>query len=277
LIGAELIMTNLRRLAWLVALLSLNIFSANCQKQKVVEKGVERGPLYQSTGNEGGIVGTVVFQGAPPAPAKISMKSDPVCAKGGEVTSEEVLIANGKLQNVFVYVKSGLPQVSFPVPTQEVVIDQNGCRFAPHILGIQTGQTIKVINSDGTSHSIHPTPKTNKEWNETQYMSASPIIKKFSLEEVMIPVKCNLHSWMRGYIGVLSHPYFAVTGADGTFALKGLPPGEYELEAWHEKFGAKTLKVQVREKSEARGEFHFGNATAYQPGTLKVQPAFVVH
>jgi plastocyanin len=204
------------------------------------------------------------------------MKSDPICAQGGETPSEEVLIANGRLQNVFVYVKSGLPQASFPVPAQEAVIDQKGCRFAPHMTGIQTGQTIKVINSDGTSHSIHPLPKTNKEWNETQYMGASPIIKKFSLAEVMIPVKCNLHSWMRGYIGVLSHPYFAVTGADGTFAIKRLPPGEYELEAWHEKFGAKTLKVQVREKSESTGEFHFANTTAFQSASLKVQPAFII-
>ena len=269
-------MTNLRRLVWVVALLSLSVFFANCQNQTAVEKGGERGPLYKSAGNEGGIVGTVVFDGAPPAPAMISMKSDPVCAKGGEVPSEEVLIANRKLQNVFVYVKSGLPQVSFPVPTQEAVIDQKGCRFAPHLMGIQTGQPLKVINSDGTSHSIHPLPKTNKEWNETQYMSASPIIKKFSLEEVMIPVKCNLHSFMRAYIGVLKHPYFAVTGADGSFAIKGLPPGEYELEAWHEKFGAKTLKIQVKEKSDATGDFHFANTTAYQPGSLKVQPAFVI-
>lgn len=269
-------MTNLRRHAWLVALLSLNVFFASCQKQNVVEKAGERRPLYKSTGTEGGIVGTIVFDGAAPAPAMISMKSDPVCAKDGEVPSEEVSIANGRLQNVFVYVKSGLPQVLFPVPTQEVVIDQKGCRFAPHLMGVQTDQTIKVINSDGTSHSIHPLPKTNREWNETQYMSASPIIKKFTLEEVMIPVKCNLHSWMRAYIGVLSHPYFAVTGADGSFAIKGLPPGEYELEAWHEKFGAKTLKVQVKEKSDATGDFHFANTTASHPGSLKMQPAFVI-
>jgi hypothetical protein len=133
LIGVELIMTNLRRLVWLVALLGLNVFFANCQNQTAVEKTTERGPLYKSTGNEGGIIGTVVFDGAPPAPAMISMKSDPVCAKGGEVPSEEVMVANGKLQNVFVYVKSGLPPVAFPVPTQEVVIDQKGCRFAPHM------------------------------------------------------------------------------------------------------------------------------------------------
>lgn len=240
------------------------------------ENKADRGPVYTLTGNEGNVYGVISYPGAVPAPKMISMASDPVCASGGESPSEELLVADGKLQNVFIYVKSGLPQNTFPSPAAEVVLDQKSCRFAPHVVGIQTDQPIRIVNSDATSHTIHPTPKVNREWNETQYQSASPIVRKFTQEEVLIPVKCDQHSWMRAYIGVLPHPFFAVSAADGTFSIKGLPPGEYELEAWHEKLGAKTLRVSVKAKSDVPAMFTFGESTAQATGSLKMQPAFVI-
>jgi hypothetical protein len=187
------------------------------------------------------------------------------------------VVNDGKLQNVYVYVKSGLPTgVTFPVPATEAELDQHGCRYQPHVLGVMTNQKLKIVNSDPTNHNIHPTPKENREWNESQPPSAPPIIKTFARKEVLIPVKCNQHAWMKAYIGVLDHPYFAVSGKDGTFTIKGLPPGEYEIEAWHEKFGSKTTKVTVPEKADAKADFSFDAATAYSAGSLKVQPALVL-
>src|SRR4030095_6408561 len=114
---------------------------------------------------------------------------------------------DGKLQNVFVYVKSGLPRATFPTPTTEVTLDQSGCHYVPHVLGVQTNQSLKIVNSDPTNHNIHPTPNDTREWNEAQPPSAPPLNKKFTRAEVLIPVKCNQHSWMKAYIGVLEHPF----------------------------------------------------------------------
>jgi hypothetical protein len=143
-------------------------------------------------------------------------------------------------------------------------------------LGLHTGQTLKVVNSDATNHNIHPVPKINKEWNESQLKGQGPITRKFTKPESLIPVKCNMHSWMLAYISVLPHSFYAVSTADGTFTIKGLPPGEYEIEAWHEKFGAKTVKIKVAEKADAKADFSFDAATAYNAGSLKVQPALVL-
>ena len=236
-----------------------------------------KGPVYTPTGNEGAIKGVVAFKGAAPEARKIQMGSDPVCEQKGQgATFEEVVVQDGKLQNVFVYVKSGLPQNSFAVPSTEAVLDQSGCRYVPHVLGVQTNQTLKVLNSDATSHNVHPVPQKNREWNENQYPSAPPLIKRFSEPEVLIPVKCNQHSWMKAWIGVLPHPFFAVTGPDGSFSIKGLPPGEYEVEAWHEKLGPKVTKVTVKEKSDVDAQFEFTAATASLAGSLKVMPALVL-
>jgi len=236
-----------------------------------------KGPVYTPTGNEGSITGVVAFKGVAPEARKIQMGSDPVCEQKGQGASfEDVIVHDGKLQNVFVYVKSGLPQNSFQTPAAEAVLDQNGCRYVPHVLGVQTNQAVKILNSDNTSHNVHPVPQKNREWNENQYPSAPAIMKRFSEPEVLIPVKCNQHSWMKAYVGVLPHPFFAVTGADGSFTLKGLPPGDYEVEAWHEKLGAKTARVTVKEKAGADAPFEFSAASAAVSGALKIKPALVL-
>ncbi|MEP7271080.1 MAG: carboxypeptidase regulatory-like domain-containing protein [Acidobacteriota bacterium] len=271
-------MTGSGRLMWSLAL-GFSLVLTGCSG-KTEEKPVataDSSPLYTVTGDEGSITGSIAFNSPSPAPKKIQMDSDPVCARNGaNAVSEEIVVKDGHLANVFVYVKSGLPKNSFPVPTTEVVLDQQGCRYVPHVVGLQTNQPLKVMNSDATAHNVHPVPRINREWNESQYPSAPPIVKKFALEEVVIPVKCNQHSWMKASVAVLSHPFFSVSSQDGTFSIKGLPPGQYELIAWHEKLGEKKLQVTVAPKAEAKADFAFEATTTSNFGTLKVQPALIV-
>jgi len=191
------------------------------------------------------VAGTVKLDGQAPKPAKIDMSQDPACK--GSNTAETVVADGGKLANVFVYVKEGL-NGSYPAPAEKVTINQEGCRYHPHVLGAVVGQTIEVKNSDNTTHNIHPTPKDNREWNESQAPSAPPLEKSFAREEIMLPVKCNQHPWMKMYVNVVKNPYFAVTDKDGKYEIKNLPPGEYTLAFVHEKLGEQTQKVTVAAK-----------------------------
>ncbi len=187
----------------------------------------------------GEVTGSVKLDGPAPKMRTISMAAEPACAKGhsGPVTSEEVVTGDGgALANVVVYVKSGLDGYSFPVPATPVKFEQAGCQYHPHVAGVQVGQHIQVINSDQTTHNIHPIPKENREWNESQPPGAQPIDKTFAREEIAIPVKCNVHPWMKAYMAVLPNPYFQVTEKDGKFDLKNLPPGTYTIVAWHELY-----------------------------------------
>ena len=192
------------------------------------------------------VSGTVKFDGAAPKPAKIDMSQDPACK--GANTAETVVADNGNLANVFVYVKDGLGNRTFDVPTQAVVIDQQGCRYHPHVLGVMAGQTVQIKNDDQTTHNIHPTPKDNREWNESQPPAAAPIEKNFAREEIMLPVKCNQHPWMKMYINVVKNPFYAVTGPDGKYEIKGLPPGDYTIAFVQEKLGEQDQKVTLAAK-----------------------------
>ena len=133
--------------------------------------------------------------------------------------------------------------------------------YKPHVLGVMVGQTLNILTKDPTTHNIHPMPKNNREWNVSQAPNAAPIQQKFARAEIMIPVKCNQHPWMRAYVGVTSHPFYAVTGSDGTFTIKGLPPGDYTIEAWSAGFGSGEVlqeqKVTVGPKEEKKVEFAF--------------------
>lgn len=243
------------------------------EEEAITPADAPTGPLWKPSGNEGNIAGSIAFTGEAPVARKLDTSNDSKC---GEVMLDDVVVSDGKLQNVFVYVKGGLPQASFETPAAEVTLDQKGCKFTPRVIGLQTGQTLNILNSDPTNHNIHPIPKLNKEWNESQLAGQGPIKRKFPKQEFLIPVKCNQHTWMTAFIGVVGHPFFAVSDATGSFVIKGLPPGEYELEAWHEKFGAKTVKVKVEAKADARADFTFDAATAYNAGSLKMQPAMVI-
>lgn len=262
-----------RRFVTVFLLMLFVAFSIGCGKKEEEAVPASSGPTWKPKGNEGNVTGTIAFSGAAPVPGKLDTSNDAAC---GEATANDVLIKDGKLQNVFVFVKSGLPDANFEVPSNEITLDQKGCIYIPRVVGLQAGQPLKITNSDQTNHNIHPIPKLNKEWNESQLKGQGPIVKKFAKPETQIPVKCNMHSWMLAYVNVVSHPFYAVSAADGTFTIKGLPPGEYEIEAWHEKYGAKTMKVTVAEKADAKADFSFDAATAYVPGSLKVQPALVL-
>jgi plastocyanin len=204
------------------------------------------GPAPTSTGGAT-VRGVVKFEGAVPKPKLISMAADPSCAKqhSGAVFSQEVVTdAKGDLQNVIVFVSEGLGDRSFEAPAQAAVIEQKGCLYQPHVLAVRANQPLQVVNDDPTSHNIHPTPANNREWNKAEPPGTS-VQDSFAREEIAIPVRCNVHPWMRGYIAVFKHPYFAVTGKDGSFDLSSLPPGTYTIKAWHEKFGTSTQTVTI--------------------------------
>jgi plastocyanin len=189
------------------------------------------------------VSGTVKFDGTAPTPVKIEMTQDPACK--GTNTVEAVVASGGHLANVFVYVKDGLGNRTFAIPKEAVTLDQSGCRYHPHVLGVMAGQDIKIVNSDPTTHNIHPQPKDNREWNESQPPQSAPLNKNFAREEILLPVKCNQHPWMKMYINVVKNPFYAVTGADGRYEIKGLPPGDYTLAFVHEKLGEKDEKVTL--------------------------------
>ncbi len=206
-----------------------------------------------------GVTGKAVFEGTAPAPQPIRMDADPVCAlqhKDGANTEEVVVNPNGTLKNVFVYVKQGLPAgQKFEAPKTPVVFDQKGCHYEPHIFGIQVNQPFEIHNSDETLHNVHALPKASKEFNLGMPLKGMKLTKTFTSPEVMVKIKCEVHPWMAAYGGVLDHPYFAVTGEDGSFTIKDLPPGEYTIEAWHEKYGSQTATVKVSDTTEVSFTF----------------------
>lgn len=205
------------------------------------------------------VKGIVRFEGKSPTPKPLSMGIDPVCAKqhSSPVTTQEVLLDNkGDLQDVVVFVADGLGDRTFGAPAEPVVIEQKGCLYQPHVLAMRANQTIELVNDDATSHNIHPLPANNREWNKAE-PPGSKIEETFAREEIAIPVKCNVHPWMRGYIAVFKHPFFAVTSKDGGFDLSNLPPGTYTIKAWHEKLGTVSQTVTVGENETKEISFVF--------------------
>jgi plastocyanin len=206
----------------------------------------------------GAITGVITFEGQVPAREPINMDSDPYCTKQPGNSTEAVLVGEGSgLQNVFVYVKDGLGDRVFPVPSTSVVLDQKGCRYTPHVLGIQVGQTLEILSSDNTLHNVHAMPEQNREFNKAHQLAGIKHTHVFSTREVMVPFKCDVHKWMNAFVGVVDHPFHAVTAGNGRFELKGLPPGTYVVEAWHEKLGTQTQMVTIGEKQTSDISFTF--------------------
>jgi len=193
------------------------------------------------------VTGKVAFDGAAPTMPQIKMDADAFCKSEHKepVYEQEVVVnPNKTLEWVLVYVKEGVTG-NYPAPTTPVTLDQHGCQYHPHIFGIQAGQPLKILNSDGTLHNIHALPKKNAEFNIGQPFKGMETIKKFDAAEVPLRFKCDVHKWMGAYTGVFNHPFFAVTNDQGTFEIKNLPPGNYVIEAWHEKYGTQTQNVTI--------------------------------
>jgi len=207
--------------------------------------GAKAGGPPSATGAN--VHGIVRFDGHAPAPKPISMSADPVCAKQHPtpVMAQDIMAdSKGGLQNAIVFISEGLGDRTFDAPTQRVVVEQKGCMYTPHVLAVRANQPLQVVNEDATSHNIHPQPTNNREWNKAE-PPGTKMEEAFAREEIAIPVKCNLHPWMRSYIAVFKHPYFAVTAKDGSFDLSNLPPGTYTIKAWHEKLGTSTQTITI--------------------------------
>ena len=203
----------------------------------------------------GAVTGRVVLTGTPPAAQTIRVDGDKTCATlvpGAARKTESYVVGDGgTLANVFVYVKTGLEGRSFPVPSEPVVIDQQRCWYTPRVVGVRVGQPFQVLNSDPLLHNVRAEAAINQPFNQGQPVQGVRYSHTFSTDEVMVALRCDVHAWMNAWVGVMNHPYFAVTGADGTFSLPNLPAGTYTVEAWHEAAGTTTGTVTVTAQGTA--------------------------
>jgi plastocyanin len=209
----------------------------------------------------GTISGKVTFAGTPPKPDMLRMTTDQACvqASGAMAPSDAALVAaDGAVQNTFVYIKDGVDAAySFEVPAEAVVLDQKGCRYAPRVIGVRAGQRLEIANSDATLHNVHALPMTNQEFNHGQKEKDPNIVHTFTVPEVMVRFKCDVHGWMNAHVGVMGTPFFAVTAADGSYEIKGVPPGTYTVAVWHEKFGESMQSVTVGDRETKTAAFTF--------------------
>ena len=209
----------------------------------------------------GTVTGSVKFVGTAPSNPELDMSEEPQCAARYKATPRDPIVvvnANGTLANVFVYVKAGLPaDASYPPPTTPAVIDQSACEYHPRVFGIMVGQPLEIRNSDPLMHNIKTRSRQNRPFNTSQPTAGMTLTRTFTAPEVMLPFECNVHGWMHAYAGVLAHPFFAVTGTDGTFSMRGLPPGTYTIEAWHEKYGTQTVTVTLQGGETKTADFAY--------------------
>jgi len=213
------------------------------------------------------ITGTVTFSGKPPAIKPLTMDADPACAKkhgGKPVPGEALVLGSGNMMgNIMVYVTKGLPSgKTWPAPKTPVTLDQDGCQYKPHVMGIMVGQPYRILNSDGVLHNIHTLPKVNKSFNQAMPASRKEATTTFDKPEAIFNIKCDVHPWMSAYVGVFSHPFFSVTGTDGKFTISGLDAGTYEITAWHERLGPQTATVTVSGSDTKTQNFTFAMPAA---------------
>ena len=209
----------------------------------------------------GSITGTVTFNGTAPKLNPLAMDADPTCAKKhtGPVPSEMLVLGPGNtMGNIMVYVSKGLPAgKTYPAPTTPAVLDQNGCQYKPHVMGIMVGQAYKILNSDGILHNIHTLPKINPAFNKGMPPTLKEATTVFAKPEEVFHIKCDVHPWMSAYMAVFSHPFYSVTKTDGKFTISGLDPGTYEITAWHERLGTQTAMVTVSGSDTKTQNFKF--------------------
>ena len=212
------------------------------------------------------ITGTVTFTGKAPTIRPITMDADPACAKkhSAPVPNEMLVLGSGNtMGNVMVWVSKGVPSgKAYPAPKTPVVLDQNGCQYKPHVMGVMVGQPYKIVNSDGILHNVHTLPKINKAFNTPMPATVKEATITFDKEESVFPTKCDVHPWMNAFVGVFTHPFFSVTSADGKFTISGLDPGTYEITAWHERLGTQTASVTVAATGAKTQDFKFAAPAA---------------
>ena len=208
-------------------------------------------PLDHST--TGTITGTVRVDGEPPAMAPIRFAGFAECAAAhaGPVPAGDLVVRDGKVEGAFVYVKDGLGSRVFAIPDEPVEMDQTGCLYRPRVVGAQVGQTIRFVNGDPLLHNVHGTPKASSGFNVSLARKGATRDLRLDHPEVMVSVRCDLHPWMQAWVGVVDHPYFAVTGADGAFTLRDVPPGAYTIGVWHERLGTREAQVTLAERGTA--------------------------
>lgn len=210
--------------------------------------------------NAGSISGSITYSGDAPSAEAIQMAADPYCqsAHSDAVTRNPVRVNDsGGLMNVVVHVTGGLENYTFETPSESVSLDQQGCLYQPHVVALQTNQTLVIKNSDDTLHNINFQPRNNEAFNIAQPVAGMTMEKQFPNPEVGIPARCDVHPWMSAFVNVFGHPYYAISTEDGSFSIADLPPGDYVIEAWHETLGTQTQNVTVGENAEADASFTF--------------------
>ncbi len=212
------------------------------------------------------ITGTVTFAGKAPTLRPLAMDADPACAKkhSGPVANEMLVLGSGNtMGNIMVWVSKGLPAgKTWPAPKTPVTLDQKGCVYVPHVMGIMVGQAYRIFNSDGILHNVHALPRINKAFNRAMPPTVKEASASFDKPEALFLIKCDVHPWMSAYVGVFTHPFFSVTRTDGKFTISGLDPGTYEITAWHEKLGTQTASVTVGANDTKTQNFKFATPAA---------------
>ncbi len=207
------------------------------------------------------VKGKIAFEGTAPTPAKIQMSADPYCQQNSKnPVAEDVKVSDGGLENVIIYISSGLKETNFPTPTNPVEINQIDCHYVPHVFTMQIGQPLKIKNSDATLHNIHAFSEKNTPFNIGQPVQNMESTQKFTAEEMPLPIRCDVHKWMGAFVGVFHHPFSTVSKAGGAYELK-LPAGQYEITAWHEKYGKQTQMVNVADNGSVDLNFTFKPTT----------------
>lgn len=221
-----------------ISLLSISVRSTGQEIKTELKKPYAQGS-YQA------LTGTITFSGERPKARRIDTSADPACGEDKQgLWTEDAVGSEGSLANVLVYVESAsLNEYEFTLSTSPATLEHRGCTYVPHVLGIRVGQPLVILNLDSTMHNTHPVPQKNPEWNQTQPPGSPPLVKTFKRPEKLVPFKDNQHPWQRAYVGVFDHPFFAVSDEQGSFKIEGLPPGQYRVVAWHERFGEKTVDI----------------------------------
>jgi plastocyanin len=252
------------RLFQLAVAVTLALAIAGCGKNQNGESSREpAATAVVDSATAGSFSGTVTFAGSAPVFRPIDMSAEPACAQANRAPVIPPIVVTGDhggLANVVVYVKSGLGRYRFDTPKQRVYLDQERCMYKPRVVALMTNQTLVITNDDRTVHNVHALPRENRSWNRSEQPGEPPFETFFERPELAIPIMCNVHPWMRAFVFVFAHPYFAVTSPNGTFELKSLPPGTYTIEAWHEKFGTQDRTVTLRPRESKSVSFTFTGA-----------------